>query len=332
MTQEKADVVIFPKWKSSLEQDGLAALKEKNYKEALESFNKLIDFEAANSEIMTGKLICLMELGQYEEVEELCQKLMRDDEEHYFQYLHIYLTVLFQTGKYEELLDLLDEVFKSEDIPQDLRKQFWQLYDITENLRTDETRTENIEAVDELLIALDTHNVKKQWQLLSMLRKQDIQPFMTEIAPYLTKEDIEPVIKTALVQWMQEQRVDRKVTVKKLGAEIMVNPVELSDILSHTSARQLLYLLERVEQDNPTLFEFIQQLVFRYMYVRFPIMPEDHELPALAKAFYELGSSSLQLEDHEYPFHQYIEQEEVEAWKEQIVYYESQYFAVLDEE
>ncbi|MYL34208.1 tetratricopeptide repeat protein [Pontibacillus yanchengensis] len=331
MTKEKADVVIFPKWKTSLEENGLAALKAKKYEEALEHFDQLIQFEAANSEVLTGKLIALMELGRYTEAETICRDLMKLDDGHYFQYLHIYLTVLFQTSQYEELIDLLDEVFKSDDIPQELRQQFWQLYDITEKLKVDETKTEHMESLDEFLVALDTEDVKTQWQLLSKLRKTSIQPYLNDVAPYLKKEHIQPVIKTALLQWMQEQQVERNVEVQKLGESLVVNPSELSDILAHPSSIHILNLLNEVEQNNPTLYEFIQQLLFRYMYVRFPIMPNDKELPSIAKALFELSSTYLQLENEPFPMASSIPDDSVDVWKQQIEYYEVHYFSVLDE-
>lgn len=331
MTENKADVVMFPKWKSSLEQKGRTALQAKKYKEALEHFEQLISFDAANSEVMTGKLICLMELGRYEEAESICRELMKEDEGNYFQYLHIYLTVLFQTSQYEELLDLLDEVFESEEIPHEVRKQFWQLYDITKKLKEDESSAEYLEDIDEFIASLDSKDAKKQWRCLSKLRKQDIHPYINELAPFLKKDYIQPVIKTAMLQWMQEQKVERNVEVTKLGETKVVNPSKLDDILSHPSSRQILNLLDPVEQDNPTLYEFIQQLLFRYMYVRFPIMPTDEETPSLAKAFFELGTSYLQLDHYPFPLENYGSQKEVDLWKQQIEYYEANYFSVLDE-
>lgn len=331
MTDHKADVVMFPKWKISLEQKGRTALQSKNYTEALEHFEQLISFDVANSEVMTGKLICLMELGRYEEAELICKELMRDDEENYFQYLHIYLTVLFQTSQYEELLDLLDEVFQSDEIPHDIRKQFWQLYDITKKLREDETSSEFIEDIDDFIAALESKDAKRQWRCLSKLRKQDVHPYVNELTPYLLQDYIQPVIKTALLQWMQDQKIDQEVEISKLGEKQVVNPSKLHDILSHPSSRQILNVLEAVEHDNPTLYEFIQQLLFRYMYVRFPIMPTDEETPSLAKAFFELGTSYLQLDHYPYPLENYGSQKEVDLWKQQIEYYEANYFSVLEE-
>lgn len=331
MTEHKADVVIFPKWKSSLEEEGLLALQAKKYPEALDYFEKLISFDAANFEVLTGKLICLMELGKYDEAEEICKNLMREDDDNYFQYLHIYLTILFQTNRYQELLDLLDEVFQSDDIPQDVRKQFWQLYDVTEKLNADDISTEYYEDVDEFLASLNTKDVKKQWRFLSKIKEQDVHPYIKEIVPYLQMDYIQPVIKTALLQWMQEHNVDQNVEITKLGDSITVNPANLTDILTHPSSRQILLLLDDVEQSNPTLYEFVQQLLFRYLFVRYPIMPKEEEAPALAKAFLDLGSSYLQLDEEAFPVENYGSDKEVELWKQQIEYYEANYFSVLDE-
>ncbi|MFC0522419.1 tetratricopeptide repeat protein [Pontibacillus salicampi] len=330
MSNEKGDVVLFPKWKSTLESEGLAALKSKKYEQAIQSFDTLIEFDAASSEVLTGKLVSLMELGRYKEAESLCRELMHREDDHYFQYLHIYLTVLFQTGQYDELLELLDEVFESTDIPHDIRQQFWQLYEITDKLKVDEAQSEQAENLDELVLALQTEDTKLQWQLISKLKKVDVKPYVDQLVPFLELEKVQPVIKTALLQWMQVSGVERKVQIQKLGNTTVVTPNDLPDVLSHPASIHILHLLNEVEQNNPTLFDFIQQLLFRYMYVRFPIVPEDEELPYIAKALFELSKTYMQLENEKFPMQMALPEEEVNVWKQQIEYYELHYFSVLD--
>src|SRR5690625_307338 len=62
-------IILFPKWREDLQAESLLALKEKRYTEALPKLNLLLAYNVNSHEIIIGKLICLMELGQYEEAQ-----------------------------------------------------------------------------------------------------------------------------------------------------------------------------------------------------------------------------------------------------------------------
>src|SRR5690625_5739355 len=74
------NVILFPKWKTRLEDKSLQAMKEKKYEEALENLNKLLNYHVNNHEVIIGKLICLMELGRYEEAQDYCEEVLRSEE------------------------------------------------------------------------------------------------------------------------------------------------------------------------------------------------------------------------------------------------------------
>src|SRR5699024_12350339 len=91
------NIILFPKWKTALEEERLQALKEQRYEDALKKLNELTGYQITNHEIYIGKLICLIELRGYDEAERLCESLIEYQDENYYHYLHIYLTNLFQT-------------------------------------------------------------------------------------------------------------------------------------------------------------------------------------------------------------------------------------------
>src|SRR5699024_7352147 len=101
--EDSGKVILFPKWKTQLEEESLTAIKEKEYREALQKLNKLIRYNVLNHETLIGKLICLIELGNYEEAQHMCEELISRKSEYYYQYVHIYLTLLFQTSQYQLL-------------------------------------------------------------------------------------------------------------------------------------------------------------------------------------------------------------------------------------
>src|SRR5699024_5823155 len=122
------NVILFPSLKKELEKESLQALEQRKYSEALASINKLLSYQVYTPEIIVGKLICLMELGHYDQAETLCEDLLKQKNKHYYTYLHIYLSILFQSEKYALLMELIDDELISNTLPNSIKEQFQQLY------------------------------------------------------------------------------------------------------------------------------------------------------------------------------------------------------------
>src|SRR5690625_7874970 len=105
MGKKAGNVVLFPKWKTSLEESSLQAMKEKRYETALEKLDELLSYKVNHYEIIIGKIICLMELNRYNEAQNICEDMLQHKNEDYYHYLHIYLTLLFQTKQYDLLME-----------------------------------------------------------------------------------------------------------------------------------------------------------------------------------------------------------------------------------
>lgn len=331
MNKNEGEVVIFPKWKRKLEEQGLKALKEKRYKDALSYFEELSEFGEASYEVMTGKVICHMELGEYETAKDICRLLMKEDVDNYYKYLHIYLTILFQRSEYQDLIDLLDEVFQTSDIPHEIRQQFWQLYELSEKFNK-EQREEDEEHFSKLFLrSLNKDQFPEQWKALSQVRKSNAIPYIDEIKPFLVKEEINPLIKTGILQWFQEQKISTPVLVGKFNHETEISPDSLQDILEHPISNLIMKELEKVEQNNPSLFNFIQQMLYRYLYVYYPFMPKENEIRELSQAFLELGLQYLQIDEPDLIEEREINRQKIEQYKREIEQFELSYFSQLNE-
>jgi len=122
--EDSGKVILFPKWKTQLEEESLTAIKEKEYGEALQKLNKLIRYNVLNHETLIGKLICLIELGNYEEAQHMCEELISRKSEYYYQYVHIYLTLLYQTSQYQLLMEQIEYEHEKDEIPDPYKEQF----------------------------------------------------------------------------------------------------------------------------------------------------------------------------------------------------------------
>ncbi|WP_028783375.1 tetratricopeptide repeat protein [Thalassobacillus devorans] len=326
MKKKQGNIVMFPKWKTRLENEGLKAIQEKRYEEALETFEPLFEHDVASHDVITGKLVSLMELGKYEAAEELCEYLMKYDEDNYYQYLHIYLTILFQTSRYEELVSLLDEVFQEEEMPQQMRTQFWQLYEVSRKLVQEDDEQQNNKLIDEFFEGLSEEDIHKQWRSIIKLRKLSAAPYIQPFEDLLTSERLHPIIKTGIIQWFQEHQINRNMEVSKFGLTERINPSQLKELHSDYVMQQMKMRLGDMEQKNPTMYDIVQNLLYRYLFVRYPLFPREEEVPQIVSALRQLGHEYLQL-----PSPGVEDVEDVEEYKHEILLCEQHYTLIMEE-
>lgn len=327
MQHRDENVILFPKWKTTLKEESFQALQEKRYEEALDKLNELIHYQVENHEIIIGKMICLMELGRYQEAEDLCEEVIQNkQDEHYYHYVHIYLTILFQTNKYSLLMERIQEELNSESLPPQLREQFLQLYDMSEKMETDIVEEKSSRYFDDLMKAVGDKNHDKQWRLVTMLRTMKKEPDK-DMVLLLKADDIHPVIKTAIVQWLQESNYSSLVNVRKLGRQLHVNPDDLTEIRFSSTFQETLYILREMEQENPTLFQFLEQLLYRYFYVLYPLLPSSDEAELIAEALRHICNQVISGQSENTVWNQ----TDIVPYIEEILECEQLYLSIIEE-
>lgn len=293
MPNHQDNVILFPKWRTKLEEESLLALKEKRYEEALTKLDKLLSYHVNNYEIFLGKLMCLMELDRYEEAQDLCETLIKHKhDENYYHYVHIYLTILFQTSQYELLMEQVEFEFASGEVPGIILEQFQQLYDMSKEMQNEITYEKSSEYISKLLEVVEQQNHAEQWRLVERMRQINADPTQA-VKSLLTNEHVHPVTKTAILKWLKEKSVSAEVTISKLDTQVSITPANIPDIESHPTMKQLILIIGELEQKNPTLFQIVDKLLYRYIYVRYPVMPDDCEIMHIAKALTQLGEEHL---------------------------------------
>ncbi|MBP1947701.1 DUF3196 family protein [Virgibacillus litoralis] len=325
MQSNKENVILFPKWRTALEEESLKAIKEKRYEEALTKLDQLLSYHIDNHEIVIGKLICLMEMDRYVEAQDLCEAVLKYKDENYYHYLHIYLTILFQTSQYELLMEQVEFEFESEVVPEVIREQFQQLYDMSKNMKNEIRNEKSSEYIDELLKAVKQENHVQQWRLVEQMRKINANP-TDSIKTLLIENNVHPVTKTAIFKWLQEKRISDEVTVNKLNKQLTIPPVNVPEISSHKTMKQTLLLINELEQKNPSLFQLVERLLYRYVYVRYPIMPNDRDIIHIAEALSTIGEEYLDLHTED---SRHLD-EPVERYVDEIKMCEALYLTIIE--
>ncbi|MFG6148352.1 tetratricopeptide repeat protein [Halobacillus sp. B23F22_1] len=326
MEKHNGDIVLFPKWKSTLENTGFQAVKEKRYKDAVESFVPLVEHQVANHEVITGLLMSWIELGNFAEAEELCQEQMKNEENHYYEYLHIYITILFQSNRYRELIDLIDEVFETEDVPTQNRTQLWQMYEVTKKLLQDVHKKESDQLIDELKSSIEKGDLQKQWVAVNQLKKQPLPSDLTIFQEWLIDEKIHPIIKTGIVFWLRDEGFSEEMTIHKFGHQLKISPSNLNSFQSDYIIQQIKMRLGAIEQSNPTMFKMINDLLKHYCYVRYPLFPSEEEVDTIVEALKQLGHDYLQI-----PYDAQDNILQVDRYKEEIELCEQHYMILIGE-
>lgn len=288
MKSDTEKVILFPRWKSILEQESLEALQQRQFNDALLKLNKLISFGEQKHEIIFGKLICLVELGRYDEAQEICEELIETHNEHYYYYIHMYLTILFQTGQYQLLIEHATHELVDQSLPQQLRQQIQQLYLMSKQMKAELDQQRSTKYIKELKKAVDAKNYVKQWHYIETLRKMKIAP-PKEVYEYLINEGVHPVAKTAIFIWLQSMHIDQQVSIHKFGKQLTVRPSEISNIRDQDIMKETLVHINDLEQEDPTLFHMLEELLYRYVYVSYPIIPGQGEGPNIAIALEMIG-------------------------------------------
>ncbi|MDY0396896.1 hypothetical protein RWE15_24630 [Virgibacillus halophilus] len=141
---------------------------------------------------------------------------------------------------------------------------------------------------------MEEEDIQKQWRTIEALRKMKLKPSSWEIQ-LLREEFIHPVVKTAIVEWLQTIGAVEAVHIHKFGMKATINPSELPSFSQHPAVSAILSTYDDIEQKNPTLYQMLQKLLNHYAYVRFPFMPERSEVNKIASAILYIGKKYLNL-------------------------------------
>src|SRR5699024_8304310 len=110
------------------------------------------------------------------EAQDLCEQLLLYSNENYYHYVHVYLTILFQTSQYDSVMEQIENEFMNEEIPKLMKEQFQQLYDMSEQMKQEIINRESVEFIKELYDCIDNEDYVTQWRLIENLRKMKVNP------------------------------------------------------------------------------------------------------------------------------------------------------------
>ena len=289
---EKDNVILFPTLRRNLEQmekESYELIEDNDYEQALEKLKILLSHQYTSFDINMNTLHCLTKLGRWKEAEQFNEMLLKnEDDEYYYDYLGYYIMILYEQNNYSALMTTILEEEKKRHIPPPFNKKFKDIYRLCYQM--------NMMKANELLhqfkTAIEEENHREQLFYIHQWVQLHVEP-SEMIVHALRNNKVHPVVKTKILEVLKERNLTEKLTVEKFGREIEICPAQLVDIKEQELFQTILDKLSEVEQNDPTLYALIEQLVYQYHYVRYPFLFDVIEIDQLTEAFVFVGKKHL---------------------------------------
>ena len=288
-------IIPFPNLEDRLLNEGMEALKDKRYKDALQFFNQFTTYNQNYPEVQVGIVVCLLELGLYEDAKEKCERLLQEDIGDYFNVMQIYITILIQLSEYDKVVTILEALFEEEKIPAEHAGELFHLLEFSrkssDHLYGPSNQYESSANLQALGHILENGNISEQLQAIQNLKHETTISEITEVLKnVLADRRTHPVIQSMVLQLMIEKDIHDSVVVQKFDWTMKVNLDEVIEIFEHPFTIQVLNKLEdTLIHENPTLYDAVKEIWERFLFVLFPFQPEPLEVMVWAGALHKFG-------------------------------------------
>ncbi|PLR75477.1 hypothetical protein CU633_20690 [Bacillus sp. V3-13] len=290
------NIILFPDLEKRLIEKGLDHLQQKKFHDAIGFFTEAKSLDPSNSDVYIGLVLAYFESGQLAKAKELAKEMLNEGIGDYIQIVDLYLMILVQLNEYEEIAATIEVLLQEREIPKDKLEHFSKMLHFSRRMsegRADETMEDalNEESMIDELNLFSSRNPKDQMLLIAKLANRNIRPYAGEITDYLRAEEGHPFLKTMLLNLLTEHEYEKEVLVQKFGRSMTVNPEELGSVQNQEGLINISQLLrEKLENDDPVLFENIKSLLERHSFLLYPFEfePEDPRVWAAAYHFISL--------------------------------------------
>lgn len=292
------NIILFPTLRNELEnaeRKSFELIHQHNYELALKKLNFLLTHQFSSFEIHISKLICLIKLNQLTEAEQFCESLLMDyNDPHYYDYLDYYMMILYETNKFSYIIDLIKVEEKRNTIPDNFRKKFSDLYRLAYQMNI----VRSDELINELHHAVKEDNHHRQWYIINKWKELKVDP--PEMFINLIKEKkINPAIKTQIIEILIDSNFKSSVTVEKFGENHTIELKKLQKVSEHPIYLNTLQQLQNLEQENPTLYLQVKELLYQFSYIQYPKFYPTNDLTDVKNALILLGHENLSLPHRE---------------------------------
>ena len=293
---KKVDNVIqFPNLERRLVEKGLELLHQKKFHEAIPLLEQAILLDPFNSDSQMGLVLAYFDAGMVDKAKQLVGKMLFEGIGDYFEVMNLYLMLLVQVHKYDEVVSVLEELFVSEKIPKEQFENFNRLLHFSRRMLDTPIQQENEnerynEPHKELNLA-QYQDSGAQIGLAAELKERNIQPYLMELIDYLQSNDGGAFFKSLILNILRDHLYDQPVLIQKFGRKITVIPKTLTSLNDNPQLKDITKAIgQRLENEDPILYDHIKKLVERQFFLLYPFKLEPDDVAIWAAAYHSLGN------------------------------------------
>src|SRR5690625_4794238 len=280
------NVILLPRAIKQLQQQADEAIQKQQFEEACEALQTLVDHKVGSHKDLVNLLACLMKLKRLNDAEQYCLQFLDDSSnatDQFHEVFELYMMVLFEMNDFSEVMTLIKEM-SEQDVPEGLQEKYQTLYTIC----YEQNKLIGKDVLYQFDHAVKEENHKKQSDLLYDWLTLMIEP-NDDLAHYVQRPEILPSIKTRILIMLMEHQYSQPVKVEKFGNSKTVQAHQLLPVDQEMGYSELLLSFQSIEQNNPTLFNVITELIHQYCYFMYPFNLGDKNIDSFDTVFLMIG-------------------------------------------
>lgn len=294
MTEDKK-VVLHPSSAQTLMENSLQAIEEEDFQSALTNLEQLLAHGIENFQINIGKIICLIQLGEQRDAILFCEEVMEDKEnEHFFDYLFYYVTLLFEANEYAKLIAYIDDLEENMDIDPAFRASYEEIYEMCVEMNARQA----LELWEVFLENLAEKNFPLSWIAFHDWANCQV-PMPDSFKNLLANKDIHPIIQTEILLHLKRVNINHHVTVHKYDEVRTIDTNMLPGVEDNPLFQEVLKQIQSLEQENPSQHEAMISMLHHFMYVHYPFAFPEKDIEKLIEALYEIQERQLLFQSSE---------------------------------
>lgn len=259
-------VILFPNVKETLFNRGRNLIQEGKFKEACDVFLQLESFGEHKEEVYMGLVVCLMELGKYQDAKYYCQLMLDEQIGDFLELSQMYVSILIQLHHYEEAIQLVEKIRKKYPSLFDSQDSFFYHIDLFLKRAREEPS-----AINEHYEGLFHQNFETRMYHFKQLLHYDEMKMTSLLVNYLKSKNGDASLKTIMLQVLSEKNYQKGIVIHKFNEEMIVYNIEEIDQSYVQFEREVMkYVEETIGQQDPILFQMIEELLRQFLMIQFP--------------------------------------------------------------
>ncbi|MBE1554550.1 tetratricopeptide repeat protein [Sporosarcina limicola] len=280
------NIIVFPGTFERLVENGLVAVEQENFPQAVKAFDEAIQYEPDYPEFLGPYAVALYETRDFQRAKEIAARLLHSGKTDYIDAMELYLTISIQLQEYEEVEMTIGTLLDEGIIPQDMLTKFNYIRELNERLSnrygTEEYYTQQQTFTLEEFRKM---SARSQQVTLASLEGTDLSEMTLLLQEIAEMEDMTPLVITFALTLLHQVELKDEVTVRKFGLETKCIPANMTLPGQDELTKYVKVLLNRLLSKDPSRLEMAHSLVEKFAITAFPFNWGESNAEEVATAY-----------------------------------------------